>query len=150
MKKLITIVLIIALSLPTIASADIPDISGLSFEELGQLIREAKKALWACDEWKEVKVPAGVYTIGEDIPAGHWSIQAPSGEFVTIGYGSKLDHTGTGLDSDSIDYWGNVSGNATDNSLHQLDIVLEDGNYIVLYSAVLFYPYTKKLDFTFN
>ena len=150
MKKLITIILILALLLPSAASADIPDISGLSFEELGQLIREAKKALWACDEWKEVKVPAGVYTIGEDIPAGHWSIQAPSGEFVTVGYGSKLDHTGAELDYDSIEYWGNISGSATDNSLHQLDIILEDGYFISLHSAVLFYPYTKKLDFSFN
>ena len=49
MKKLIIIILILALLLPVAASADIPDISGLSFEELGQLIMEAKKALWACD-----------------------------------------------------------------------------------------------------
>ena len=150
MKKLITIIMILALLLPAAATADIPDISGLSFSELGQLIREAKKALWACDEWKEVKVPAGVYKIGEDIPAGQWSIQAPSGEFVTVGYGSKLDHTGTALDSDSIDYWGNISGSATDNSLHQLDIILEDGYYIVFHKSVLFYPYVKKLDFSFN
>ena len=150
MKKLITIILILVMLLPAAASADIPDVSGLSFEELGQLIREAKKVLWACEEWKEVNVPAGVYKIGEDIPAGHWSIQAPSGEFVTIEYGSKLNSTGTELISDSVDYWGSISGDATDNSLHQLDIILEDGNYIVFRHAVLFYPYVKKLDFSFN
>ena len=42
MKKLITIILILALALPALALADLPDISGLSFEELTQLKKKLK------------------------------------------------------------------------------------------------------------
>ena len=150
MKRLITILLILALLLPAAALADLPDISGLSFEELGRLLTNVKKAIWASEEWKEVKVPAGVYKIGEDIPAGHWSIQAPSGDYVVIFYGSELDATGTGIEDEFCEYWGSISGDSTDNSLHQLDIILAEGHFIEFRNAVYFYPYVKKLDFSFN
>ncbi len=149
MKKLISLLLILFLLVPAASFADLPDVSGLSFSELRQLLVNVKKALWACEEWKEVKVPAGVYTIGEDIPAGQWSIQAPSGTFVTVGYGSRLDDTGTGLERSSIEYWGNLSGES-DNMLHQLDIILSEDHYLVLLGACYFYPYAKKLDFSFD
>ena len=90
MKKLILLLLVLAL-LPVGCFADLPDISGLSFDELIQLNRQVRQALWASDEWKEVKVPAGVYKIGEDIPSGQWSIQAPSGSYVYIAYGTNIE-----------------------------------------------------------
>ena len=150
MKKLISFVLILALLLPAVALADLPDLSGLSFDELGQLISQAKRALWACPEWQQVEVPAGIYQIGEDIPAGHWSIQVPSGEYVYYAYGSQTDRTGTKIDDDFTDIFGAISGDATDHALHQLDVIFEDGNYFEIRGTCYFYPYVKKLNFTFR
>ena len=150
MKKLITVVLILALLIPAAALADLPDISGLSFDELAQLIRTAKWALWACPEWKEVEVPAGVYKIGEDIPAGRWSIQVSSGDYSYYAYGSKTDRTGTKIDDDYCEVFGSISGDASDHSLHQLDITFEDGFYFEIHKTCYFYPCVKKLDFNFR
>lgn len=150
MKKLILFVLVFALLSPTFALADLPDLSDLTFDELGQLIIKAKQALWACPEWQQVEVPAGIYKIGEDIPAGHWSIQVPSGDFVYYAYGSQTDRTGTKIDDDHCDIFGGISGDASDHGLHQLDVIFEDGYYFEIHGTCYFYPYVKKLNFTFR
>ena len=74
MKKLIAmfIALITALS---VAYADIPDISGLSFNELLALRAEVNKAMMESDNYQEVTVPQGIYEVGKDIPAGSWTIR---------------------------------------------------------------------------
>lgn len=150
MKKLLSFSLIVALLLPAASFADLPDLSGLSFDELAQLIRATKWALWSCPEWKEVEVPAGVYKIGEDIPAGRWSIQVSSGDYSYYAYGSKTDRTGTKIDDDYCEVFGSISGDASDHSLHQLDITFEDGFYFEIHKTCYFYPGVKKLDFTFR
>lgn len=50
------------------------DISSLSFDELISLRQQIDMAIWASDGWQEVEVPSGVYIVGEDIPAGRWTI----------------------------------------------------------------------------
>lgn len=55
------------------------DYSGMSFDELMKEQERLTAALWASDEWQNVTVPSGVYKIGEDIPAGRWSISAAKG-----------------------------------------------------------------------
>ncbi len=58
------------------ASVNEVDLSGMSYEELVVLKDRINLAMWECDEWQEVTVPEGVWTVGEDIPAGHWTIRA--------------------------------------------------------------------------
>ena len=77
MKKLITVILILALILPVAALADLPDLSGLSFNELVQLRDQLNLAIWNSQEW-QVTVPIGVWKVGEDIPVGKWTIRAAS------------------------------------------------------------------------
>lgn len=80
MKKL-AVVLIIALCLfPTFALADI-DLSVMTFDELVSLNSALLAEIASRDEFKEVTVPAGDYTIGKDIPAGTYSLSLPSGSF---------------------------------------------------------------------
>ena len=74
MKKLITVILLLALVLPVVSLADLPDISNLTYDELVQLKDQINLAMWNCEEWQEVTVPAGVWVVGEDIPVAHWSI----------------------------------------------------------------------------
>ena len=64
MKKLLTIILILALAVPAAALADLPDISSLSYDELIQLKDQLNLAIWNSQEWQEVEVPAGTYQIG--------------------------------------------------------------------------------------
>ena len=151
MKKLITIVLILALLLPAAASADVPDVSGLSFDELISLRGAVMRAMWASDEWQSVKVPGGVYQIGVDIPEGHWTIQTPSHSLVYIYYGTQLTEPGTEVEFSSSLYNTVITLDLEMTScLHQIDIILTEGNYISFSGEVIFYPYTGKLDFTFN
>lgn len=44
--------------------------TGMSLSELQAEITEILQAMWKTDEWQEVEVPAGVYKVGEEIPAG--------------------------------------------------------------------------------
>ena len=97
MKKLICIM--IALLIPVAAFAEV-DLTGMSYDELVQLKDQVSLAIWESEEWQEVEVPAGVYTVGEDIPAGKWTIKAADGISVTIEWGDLLDDSGVALSWD--------------------------------------------------
>lgn len=155
MKKLIAILLILSITIPTLAFADIPDISGLSFDELVQLKRQINLAMWNSQEWQEVTVPNGIWEIGVDIPAGHWTIRAAEkcGPDYII-YSPALTENG----HDVV-----LSGNyimecvcdpgAEYYSLEyktSTDFVLEAGYFIRLDCAMVFTPYTGKPDLGFK
>ena len=74
MKKLLTIILILAMAMPVTSLADLPDISNLTYDELVELKNKINLAMWNSEEWQEVTVPVGMWIIGEDIPAGIWHI----------------------------------------------------------------------------
>ena len=94
MKKLLTIILILALVVPAAAFADLPDISNLSYDELIQLKDSINIAMWNSQEWQEVTVPIGVWVVGEDIPIAHWSISIDpnsSRKWVSVTYCDLLN-----------------------------------------------------------
>lgn len=146
MKKLFAMILVIALAMTAVAIAEEDnEFMGLSYVELMGKLGKVQRALWASDGWTSVDVQAGIYKIGEDIPAGHWVISpAKYDDFYTIGYGTKLNRTGTDLDTDSIDGWWNISSDYSDSLLHSLDITLEDGYYLQLSHMSTFKPYSGK------
>ena len=74
MKKLITIILILALLLPAAALADLPDISVLTMDELIELNRQIQLKLFSEKLIDGITVPSGVYTVGVDIPEGTYKI----------------------------------------------------------------------------
>ena len=65
--------------LPVVSLADLPDISSLSYVELVQLRNQINLAMWNSQQWQEVSVPPGIWEIGVDIPAGHWSVRPAAG-----------------------------------------------------------------------
>ena len=73
MKRFFCLLFVLVL-LPVVSFADLPDLSGLSYDELVQLRDKINLAIWNSEEWQEVTVPIGVWVVGEDIPVGHWSI----------------------------------------------------------------------------
>jgi len=70
MKKLIAFILILTLAVPAAALADLPDISGLSEEELIELNHQIQMRLFNEKLINGVDVPAGEYTVGTDLPEG--------------------------------------------------------------------------------
>ena len=73
MKKVLCSMLAILLLVPAFASAEV-DVRALSTEELLALRVSIVDELMARGEMKSANVPAGEYIVGEDIPAGSYSI----------------------------------------------------------------------------
>ena len=69
------------------------DVSSLSFSDLIKLQEEINLALWNSDEWQEVTVPAGLYQVGRDIPAGTWVV-SKNRNWARIRIGSKVNLSG--------------------------------------------------------
>lgn len=76
MKKLFSVLLVLSL-LSSFAFAE-TDLTQMSYDDLISLQRQLVKEIMSRPEWKEVEVPAGQYTIGEDIPAGWYSVRPKS------------------------------------------------------------------------
>ena len=154
MRKLITFFLILVLILSAAASADAPDLSGLSYDELIQLRDKINIAIWNSQEWQEVIVPAGTWKIGEDIPVGHWSISMVGHGLTTVWYCEQVDEVGapvcwgakyTHKEVASEDFH---AFNETYNNV--IDFDAKEGWYFIFDKAVKFTPYAGKPDFGFN
>ena len=132
MKKLITVILILALLLPAAALADLPDISGLSSDELLELNHQIQMLLFSEKLVQGITVEQGKYIIGEDIPAGTYRI-----EITGIGGFYDLYDKPDGK---------KIAAGLTGSTYHVDGIgklILEEGNYLCFTnSTFIFYPYT--------
>lgn len=72
--RIVSLLLVLLFSTITFASAETFDISDLSFSELVVLKLKINLAIMQCDEWKQVTVHEGTYIVGEDIPAGDYTV----------------------------------------------------------------------------
>lgn len=149
MKKLL-LVLVLALSLPVFAQADV-DLSGMAFDELVALSDQINIAMWSSQEWQEVTVPQGLWLVGEDIPEGHWTIKPVDGVYAYVAYGNTLESNQKEVSYKSKDYYResiySPSCNIYDQGedLLQMDIDAKAGSYICIESGdVIFTPYTGK------
>lgn len=158
MKKLSVIVLILALALllAVPAAATGIDLSALSWDELIALKAEIGKEQMSRDEWQEVEVPQGVWVVGEDIPAGKWTVRCTTGRATMVSWGEKLTENGEDIES-----WGYLSGWGTaynpdarsydDGDPTEYTFEAQNGHYIVIeYSSATFSPYTGKPDLGFK
>lgn len=125
MKKLIALVLVALSLIPMVAFADV-DLSGMSFDELVSLNGKLLKEIVSRPEFKEVTVPTGNYTVGEDIPAGTYSLGLASGTF-----GSMIQIN---------DYQGVYSVSSSDPAVGK--VALKDGDSIkITMGSMVFKPY---------
>jgi hypothetical protein len=159
MKKLITIILILAMLLPAAALADLPDISGLTFDELIQLREQVNAAIVASPEFKQVEVPPGFWKIGVDIPAGYWTITPVDGQYMNLWYGDVAN------ESESDAGWGWDSVNGYNKTLstkkkkdgtwedpdkpHWANINMKEGWYLKNSGTVIITPYIGHQDLGF-
>lgn len=158
MKKLITILLILSIIIPTLAFADIPDISGLSYDELIQLKNQINLAIWNSQKWQEVTVPVGVWQIGVDIPEGHWGIKlAIEDQLTLIVYTDRLNEYGKDVAYGWRGWHGSICNKKhKDGSLRmpeypeETDIDMKAGMFLIIETPVVLFPYTGKPDLGFK
>ena len=131
MKKILLFIMVGMLL--SCALADV-DLTGMTYEELIELRQKVDNAIWASDGWQEVSVPAGKYTIGEEIPEGKWTIKGDDVISLITVYKTKEDfdnQTGNLITVMSI----------SNGNICNLD--LSAGQYISIDSGkVLFTPFT--------
>lgn len=144
-----------ALLLISSAAADPVDLSGMSYDELVALRDQLNLAIWNSQEWQEVTVPEGIWIVGQDIPAGHWSVRvAAEHDYFYISYFDILNEiekrpgNGARLVQQDIASPGySAFGETTPEST---DVILEEGWYFKCGGTVIFTPYAGKPDLGFQ
>ena len=130
MKKLFCLMLAIIL-FPVVSLADLPDISGLSSDELIELTRQISFKLFGEKLTNGVEVPSGEYIIGTDIPAGTYRLEVcfpnAGGSLSVSNEKGQVYHSFLG------EFWGVVEIGK---------IVLTDGSIFNTSSSLRFFPYT--------
>ena len=150
MKKILAVALVLAMLIPSFAVADF-DLTGMSYDELVALKDQINLAIWNSQEWQEVKVPQGVWLVGTDIPAGHWSISAVA-KYASIKIGTQLNETGKDIAAFESDFYEyemitnpSYKHYEKDSDITSIDFDLKEGTYILIEKGtVLFTPYSGK------
>jgi len=154
MKKLITVILILAMLLPAAALA-VTDLSGMSMEELLELQDSVRAEILSRSQWESVTVPVGYYVVGVDIPEGHWTIKCPE-NYALIEYYSDTDESGKNADPFGRMYFGiclGAPGNQLESIYNQpeTDIELKAGYYVHISEyPLVFEPFTGRQSPFFN
>ncbi len=142
MKKFVGLVLALIL-ICSFAVAEV-DLTGMTFDELIELRQKVDAAIFASDGWQEVSVPAGIYKIGEDIPAGKWVVTPAKGSTAFIDLGKSIDDNGMeiadGFYNETIT--SESDSYAAYNNVREVTLDLQDGTYIEIdNSNVIFTPF---------
>lgn len=153
--KLLALALAAVLLLAVPASASGYDLESMSWQELLDLKAAITLEQMSRDEWQEVEIPEGVYAVGEDIPAGKWTIRCKTGRFSRIEWGEFLDESKQGISfrgviaSDSV--YNPSSPRYKEDERTEYTIEVKDGYYIVIeYGPATFQPYTGAPDLGFK
>lgn len=154
MKRNISLILIIIL-LPIIAFADLPDISGLNYDELVELKNQINLAIWNSQEWQEVTVPPGLWKIGEDIPAGHWTIRlGVEHGFTTVWYFEQPNEMGRPFAPLTKHVYQELATEDfhpfNEEYIHSVDFDMKEGWYLYCENTLIFTPYAGKPDLGFK
>ena len=152
MKKILSILLVFSILISGFAFAEGIDLSALSFDELIQLREQIAKELTTRPEWKEVTVTQGVWEVGVDIPAGHWSISAANSASSKVIIGTALDSTGRDIDTRRSDFyfWKRLRSTAYRyfdpvSDIESIDFELKNGMLVIVEDGpVVFTPYIGK------
>lgn len=157
MRKITAMLLVLLVigSMSVQVFAETFDLSGFSWEQLLELKAAISKEQLSRDEWEEVTVPEGVWVVGEDIPAGTWTVRCKSGYLGTIVWGDKLDESGHdiayGKHRDSASVHNPDHDWVEDDDLQEYTFEAVDGLYIVIkYGPLVFTPFTGKPDLGFK
>lgn len=145
MKRIVALcICIVIFFISTSALADI-DLSSMSFDELIALQQQVNKAIWASDEWQEVEVPAGLYRVGVDIPAGNWKVSMKR-TWARIKLGSEINETGNEVSYSTKDYYSvQINEDVPSQVIH-----FTEGMYVEIYNASLIFSSATGAQFNFK
>ena len=155
MRRIIALLLVLMLC--SVALAEV-DVKAMTDDELIALKDSIDAELKERNGTKTVKVPIGVWTVGEDIPFGHWEITVSDDavfEFANVVYCSHLDVTGKKprVGEPGGFYFGEqikLPGSDSIAQVEKLDLDLQTKGYIIVeYGDVFFTPYEGKPDLGF-
>lgn len=129
--------------------AEETDLSSMNYQELVALKDQINLAIWNSQEWQRVEAPHGVWVVGEDIPAGKWTISVDSDKKARVDWGDKLDPSGWGFE------WGTIwmiqflyGENEEYNSGKYPSSItwdLREGHYIIVQEGTVYFtPYSGK------
>ena len=156
MKKLLAVGLLLCMLMPCAVAEDI-DLSVLTYDELVVLRDRCLAEMQLRDEWKEVTVPIGVYEVGKDIPAAHWTITAAPSEYGwgSITYCDALDGSGKNVDIVKSHFYYSqqikVKGSGAYVEATSIDLNAVNPGYIIIeYGPMVFTPYTGAPDLGFK
>ena len=149
MKKFIAILLACLIILPA-ACAESIDLSSLSFDELQELKSRISQEMTTRPEWKETTVPAGLYEIGTDIPAGEWGLKCGKTKygFVNISYGKQLNDSGTKVDI-PCDFMGMIYEEKDEAHQDFINMRLQEGFFIYFEHGSVIFTKPEKPDLGF-
>ena len=154
MKKLICLLLLVCVT--ATATAESIDLSSMSYDELVALKDRINLAMWNSQKWQEVIVPQGIWKVGEDIPAGSWTVRCAAAFTAVIEFGPDLTENG-----DDIEYKTRRGRCTLDSpeyrhykkniSIEQYSFTVEEGDYILIVNCdLIFTPYSGKPDLGFK
>lgn len=160
MKKVFALVLTICSLAPIFAYSDeyvftFEGLAELPFEELVKArncaIKQLDDLIMAHEDWQSVEVPQGVWVVGEDIPAGHWTIKCAD-SWARVRIGDALAKNGKQVSSSNSDFYYSEQLHHPEKygfnekvDMIQMDVILLDGMYVdVSYANVIFTPYIGK------
>lgn len=149
MKRIVALLLVLFLFAP-VAFAEI-SLEGLTYAELVALKDRINLAIWKSDEWQEITVPQGVWKVGEDIPAGIWTVKcAESWLYAFVCWGEYLTENGERISGKGRNSYRGVY-NPNHKYYSEGDGAIEytfevyAGEYIVIIDgSVVFTPYAGK------
>lgn len=130
MKKLLALFLIAALLAPCALAEEI-DLSGLTLDELYTLHTRIAKEIVTRPEWTEITIPAGLYKIGVDLPAGDWCIKCGQTrkDYIYVRYGCNMNESLTEIVF-PLEHYGYVYTENNETERHFVNIKLIEGYYL--------------------
>ena len=152
MKRLFAVALVMMLIAANAGMAEI-DLSGMTYDELVALKDKINKAMWECEEWQEVTVPRGVWEVGVDIPAGHWTIRPEEKSFAVLIIGNFRKGATVDGSKSYVDVAAKDWEYYTDDYMQQADVILENGHFVEVSADAgnaVFTPYSGKPDLGFK
>lgn len=147
MKRISAFLLVLCLlAVPIFSNAESIDLSGMTFAELVKLQERVTMAMWKSDDWQEVTVPAGLYTVGVEIPAGKWTVTAtPNAYSADVTIGTELNETKSAIsfmgERKNYSLYGVDNWAYNESRANSCTVTLKEGMYISIGATVVFTPY---------
>lgn len=139
----------------TYAISSVVHLEDMSVDQLYALRSIIDKEIRGKEESNEVIVPAGLWIVGEDIPAGKWEIHATDNAYNIVTIGDTLTEGGRSISLLGKVYivetiigknnWAYDDGDPT-----YFSVELKNGYYVDISQAVVFRKYTGKPDLGFD